>query len=84
MSFGKRAMKRKNSLLSVWAKRAALSLLLLLLVAALSLIPVVRDSEMRLTDTFFRLAPPPAQRSGAVLVLIGKRAFFVTEEFAFE
>jgi len=74
MSFGKRAMKRKNSLLSVWAKRAALSLLVLLLVAALSLIPVVRDSEMRLTDTFFRLAPPPAQRSGAVLVLIDEES----------
>ncbi len=47
-----------------------MSLLLLVLVAVLSVIPVVRDSGMRLTDTFFRLAPPPAQRSAVVLVLI--------------
>ncbi len=45
-------------------------MLLLVLVAVLSLIPVVRDSEMRLTDSFFRIAPSPAKRSAVVLVLI--------------
>ncbi len=54
----------------VWAERLGLSLLLLLVVSAFSLIPVVRDSQLRVTDTFFRLAPPPAQRSTVVLVLI--------------
>jgi len=58
----------------MWAKRAALSVLLLVLVALLSLIPVVRDSETRLTDTFFRLAPPPPHRSVAVLVLIDEES----------
>lgn len=72
--FGTRVIKRKNSRLSIWVKGAALSLLLLVLVALLSLIPVVRDSEMRLTDTFFRLAPPLPQRSVAVLVLIDEES----------
>jgi signal transduction histidine kinase len=45
-------------------------MLLLALVAILSAIPVVRDSELRLVDTFFRLAPPPAKHSSVVLVLI--------------
>jgi signal transduction histidine kinase len=63
-------MTRQNPRLSIWAGRVGLSLLLLVLVAVLSLIPVVRGSEMRLADTFFRLAPPPAQPSAVVLVLI--------------
>lgn len=65
-----KAMKRQNPLLSIWAKRVALSLCLLVFVSVLSLIPVIRDSETRLTDTFFRLAPYPAHRSAVVLVLI--------------
>jgi signal transduction histidine kinase len=59
-------MKRQNPWLSVWP----LSLCLLVLVAVLSLIPVVRDSGTRVTDTFFRLAPLPAQPSPVVLVLV--------------
>jgi len=47
-----------------------LSLLLLVLVAVLSAVPIVRDSELRVVDTFFRLAPPPARRSSVILVLI--------------
>jgi CHASE2 domain-containing sensor protein/two-component sensor histidine kinase len=62
--------KRRNQLLRIWVERFGLALLLLVFVAVLSIIPVVRDSELRLTDTFFRLAPPPAQRSSVVLVLI--------------
>jgi signal transduction histidine kinase len=54
----------------MWAERCGLSLLLLVLVAVFSVIPVIHDSELRLTDTFFRLAPPPAQRSVVVLVLV--------------
>ncbi len=57
-------------MLRLWAERFGLSLLLLILVAVFSVIPLVRDSELRLTDTFSRLAPPPAQRSVVVLVLI--------------
>ena len=63
-------MKEQNPRFSVWTKRVGLTLLLLALVTFLSLIPVVRDSEMRLTDTFFRLAPPPAQPSAVIVVLI--------------
>jgi len=68
--FCEETMKRQNPRLRIWAERLALSLLLLVLVAVLSLIPVVRDSEIRLTDSFFRMAPPPGQRSAVVLVLI--------------
>src|SRR5579864_5667502 len=67
-------MKLQNPRLGIWAKRVALSLLLLLFVAVLSLIPVVRDSETRLADTFFRLAPPLTQPSAVVLVLIDEES----------
>lgn len=43
--------------------------MLFLLVAALSTIPVIRDFEARLTDTYFRITPAP-QHSQAVLILI--------------
>jgi len=59
-----------NPLRRMWAERCGLSVLLLVLVASFSLIPVARDTESRVTDTFFRLAPPPGQRSSVVLVLI--------------
>lgn len=59
-----------NLQLKAWAERSGLALLLLVLVVAFSFIPVVRDSELRLTDTFFQLAPATAQHSAVVLVLI--------------
>ncbi|HYM77628.1 MAG TPA: CHASE2 domain-containing protein [Candidatus Dormibacteraeota bacterium] len=62
--------KAHNGTPRIWGARLGLSFLLLAMVSAFSLIPVVRDSELRVTDTFFRLAPPPAQRSPVVLVLI--------------
>ena len=64
----------QNPLLWVWAERVGLSLLLFVLVTIFSLIPVVRDSELRLTDTFFRLAPLPAQRSLVVIVSIDEES----------
>jgi signal transduction histidine kinase len=39
-------------------------------VLAFSTLPLIRDSQVRLTDTFFRLAPAPKEQSGVVLVLI--------------
>jgi signal transduction histidine kinase/CHASE2 domain-containing sensor protein len=53
-----------------WRGILGLSGALFLLVAALSTIPVIRDSEARLTDSFFRITPPPHARSRVVLVLI--------------
>jgi signal transduction histidine kinase len=47
-----------------------LAAVLFLLVAGLSAIRVIRESEWRLTDTYFRLAPKPAERSTVVLVLV--------------
>ena len=35
-----------------------------------SAIPVVRDFQLRIADTYFRTAPPPLQPSPVVLVLI--------------
>ena len=61
---------RHNPRLKAWAERFGLALLLLVLVVTFSFIPIVRDSELRLTDTFFQLAPKPAQHSSVVLVLI--------------
>ncbi len=60
----------RSPFVRVWAARFGLSLLLLALVGLLSAAPLVRDSELRVVDTFFRLAPPPAQRSTAIVVLI--------------
>src|SRR5215469_1193752 len=58
----------------VWVSPFVLSFLLLLLVSVLSLLPVIRDSELRIADTFFRLLPPPSRRSAVVLVLIDDEA----------
>ena len=58
----------------VWVSRFLLSLLLLLLVSVLSLVPTIHDSELRISDTFFRLLPPPSQGSAVVLVLIDDEA----------
>jgi len=65
-----RTTEPENPLLRVWDSRLGLSLFLLMLVAILSVVPIVRDSELRVIDTFFRLARPPAQHSAVVLVLI--------------
>ena len=67
---GKRNTKRGVAPLGNWIERLGLSLFLLILVAALSAVPVVRDSELRVSDTFFHLAALPANRSTVVLVLI--------------
>lgn len=53
-----------------WKKILGLVGALFLLVAGLSTISVIRDSEARLADTLFRVTPPPAQRSRVVLILI--------------
>jgi signal transduction histidine kinase len=53
-----------------WKTTLAMSLALFLLVAALSSIRLLHDSEQRLTDTFFRVTPAPDEPSKVVLVLI--------------
>jgi signal transduction histidine kinase/CHASE2 domain-containing sensor protein len=54
-----------------WAQTGGLAILLFLVVALLSAsIPTLRDWQLRFTDTFFRLAPAPRQRSPVVLVTI--------------
>jgi signal transduction histidine kinase/CHASE2 domain-containing sensor protein len=62
--------KGRSPLLEVWIERFGLSLLLLALVAAFSAVPIIRDFELRVSDTFFRLAPVPEHRSMVTLVLI--------------
>ncbi len=47
-----------------------LAAVLFVLVMAVSAIPVVHQSELRITDTYFRVAPKPKQASPVVLVLI--------------
>jgi len=69
-TLGKRKTNRRVAPLGNWIEQLGLSLFLLLLVAAFSAVPVVRDSELRVSDTFFHLAALPANRSTVVLVLI--------------
>ena len=47
-----------------------LSLILFVLSAALSAVPVIRELQIRLTDTLFKIVPVPKQRSRVQLVLI--------------
>jgi signal transduction histidine kinase len=63
-------MKRQAAAHRGWRRNPGLSLVLLFLVLALSAIPGIRDSQVRLADSYFRLAPAPRQRSPVVVVLI--------------
>jgi signal transduction histidine kinase/CHASE2 domain-containing sensor protein len=47
-----------------------LSLILFVLVGLISVVPVIRELQVRLTDTLFQLVPPPKQRSPVVVILI--------------
>jgi len=47
-----------------------LTLLLFSAVAISFFIPLIRDSQARVTDTFFRLSPSPKQKSDVVLITI--------------
>ena len=53
-----------------WWRTLSLATILFLVVMAVSAIPVVRDFQLRIADTYFRTAPPPLQPSPVVLVLI--------------
>jgi signal transduction histidine kinase len=53
-----------------WGQAAGLTALLFVLVVGLSSFPVIRDWQLRFTDTFFRLSPAPAEKSQVVLVTI--------------
>lgn len=63
-------MTREGPTRGSWKITLALSAVLFVLIAALSAIRLIHDSEQRLTDTFFRVTPAPADRSKVVLVLI--------------
>jgi signal transduction histidine kinase/CHASE2 domain-containing sensor protein len=53
-----------------WGQMAGLAVLLFAVVAILSTVPLIRDWQVRFTDTFFRLSPAPKQKSQVVLVMI--------------
>src|ERR1051326_2241311 len=53
-----------------WGQNAGLCLLLFAMVVGLSAVPGIRESQAKLTDSYFRLAPKPGQRSSVVVVLI--------------
>ena len=53
-----------------WGQTFGLTTILVVLVLVFSTLPLIRESEVRLTDTFFRLAPAPKEQSSVVLVLI--------------
>lgn len=53
-----------------WAQAGGLVLLLLALVTLLSTVPLIRDWQMRIADTFFRLAPSVQAQPKVVVVAI--------------
>lgn len=53
-----------------WIQTSGLVVLLFLLVAGLSTIEVIRDWQVRFSDTFFRLSPVPKEKSRVVIVTI--------------
>lgn len=53
-----------------WGQTAGLSVLLSLLVAGLSTVGLIRDWQVRCSDTFFRLSPAPKEKSQVVIVTI--------------
>jgi signal transduction histidine kinase len=61
-----RARLTRRSVLQI----IGLSLILFVLVGVLSGVPVIRELQVRLTDTLFQWAPVPKQRSHVVVVLI--------------
>jgi signal transduction histidine kinase len=63
-------MKPKDPGRRGWIQMLGLSVLLFVAVAVLSAIPLIRDWELRFTDTFFRLSPSPKQKSDVVLVTL--------------
>ena len=53
-----------------WAQAGGLAILLFILVALLSTVPLIRDWQMRIADSFFRLAPSAHEQPGVVVVAI--------------
>ncbi|MBZ5646946.1 MAG: CHASE2 domain-containing protein [Acidobacteriia bacterium] len=53
-----------------WGRTCGLSAMLFVLAAGLSVAPVIRELQLRLTDTYFHVAPQPASPATAMLVLI--------------
>ena len=53
-----------------WSRTLRLSLLLFTVAAGLSAVPVIREVQSRLTDSFFHIAPQPPAAHLPVLVLI--------------
>jgi signal transduction histidine kinase len=63
-------MKSKGSTRRGWAQMPGLAVLLFAAVAILSTIPLIRDWQVRFTDTFFRLSPSPKEKSTVVLITV--------------
>ncbi len=53
-----------------WGRTLRLAALLLALSALLSVVPVIRELQLRLTDSFFHLSPPSPLSNSPVLALI--------------
>jgi signal transduction histidine kinase len=67
-------MKRPPTRHRTWAQMAGLAGLLFVFVVVLSTIPLIREWQVRFTDTFFRLSPIPEPKSQVVLVTIDDRS----------
>jgi len=63
-------MKKSATVRRGWAQWCGLVVILFVVVSLLSTVSLVRDWQARLTDSFFRLAPAPDEKSRVVLVEI--------------
>jgi signal transduction histidine kinase len=63
-------MKTQRSGRRAWAQLGGLAVLIFVLVVLLSTIPMIRDVQARITDTFFRVSPAPQVQPKVVVVAI--------------
>ncbi len=60
----------RGETLHAWPRTVGITVLLLVASGLLASAPGIRDLEVRLTDSYFRVAPVPSQPAAPVLVLI--------------
>lgn len=63
-------MKRQRAGRRAWAQLGGLAALLFVLAFLLSMIPLIRDGQARITDTFFRLSPTLQRQPKVVVIAI--------------
>ncbi len=63
-------MKSQRAGRRAWAQLGGLAALLFVLASLLSMVPLIRDGQARITDTFFRLSPTVQRQPKVVVIAI--------------